>query len=120
MGLIDRLPVMLNYRDFVSFKKTRLLRNKQSEHIIQAEEAGWHFSFLGDIETIQYKLKNWEHANEAHYSQAYLDDPDSLRKLIEKGGDLFGRDFEYQFIDIDESFPEHIVRNLHAYAKYIR
>jgi len=111
--------VMTNYSDFVNAKKLRMRRNKKGEGIVAIQNGGWHFSFLGGREAVLLKLKSWAHANEKKYNPEYLNDPEKIKKLIESGGDLFGRDFKYMFQDIDNSYPKYLLKNLDKYGVLI-
>lgn len=115
-----RGSVMVDFEQFRSFRKTRKIRDTQGAGVVQVEEGGWHFSFLGDVKAIQYKLRNWEHAKEGHYSQDYLADPQALKKMIEEGADLFGRDYRYGFIPLDDSFPRYLLEHRDRFAAYIK
>jgi beta-1,4-mannosyl-glycoprotein beta-1,4-N-acetylglucosaminyltransferase len=55
------------------------------EHI---HDAGWHFSYFGNVQFIKNKLKNFAH--QEYNNEEVLDD-DRLYDCIEKGNDLFGR-----------------------------
>lgn len=112
--------VMLNFEDFTDFKNARLQRNEEAENIHQVEEGGWHFSFLGDWKQIIYKLNAWEHAKELKYSPEYLRDPDRIKEIINNGEDLFGRDFKYKFIDLDDSYPKHLIHNQDKFGHLIK
>lgn len=112
--------VMLNFKDFTDFKNARLQRNEKAENIHQVEEGGWHFSFLGDWKQIIYKLNAWEHAKELKYSPEYLRDPDKIKEIINNGEDLFGRDFKYKFIDLDDSYPKYLINNKDKFRHLIQ
>lgn len=115
-----RGSVMVDYRDFSSFKKVRMLRDRQGPGIHQIEEGGWHFSFIGDWQKIRYKLDAWAHAKEDKYNPDYLQDPARLQQIISQGEDLFGRDYRFDFIDIDASFPAYLQAHRERYAHLIK
>lgn len=115
-----RGSVMMNYRDFRNFKQARLQRDRVGDDILDIPEGGWHFSFLGDWQQVAYKLEAWEHASEAHYSPEYLQNPENLRRIIESGEDLFGREFQFRFVKIDKTYPRYVQENLKRFSKYIR
>ena len=79
--------------------------------------AGWHFSFLGGPEMISAKLDAYSHQdlNRAPFNDArYLEEVSSL------GIDLFNRNNRFQFVPVDESFPNTVRLNRPSYAGLIR
>lgn len=111
--------VMIDFEDFKSAKKTRLLRNEKGEKIIQIEDGGWHFSFLGGWEIIRTKLDAWEHAGEQKYNPEKLSNPDELKKIINSGSDLFGREFKFKFIEIEDDLPKFLLDNLDRFKNLV-
>lgn len=79
---------------------------------------GWHFSYLGSPEQIQYKLKTFAHDE--------MDIPeftniDVIKNNIKNHSDLFNRFGNYKFrIDqINNSFPQYVINNIDKYAEFI-
>lgn len=112
--------IMDEYRNFKTPKEFRKRRNFQGETYVQIEDGGWHFSYLGGLESVMYKLRSLEHASESAYSFDYLDDPEKVEELICRGLDLYGRDFKYGFIPIDETYPEYILKNIDKFQHLIK
>lgn len=78
-------------------------------------QAGWHFSFMGGIDSIIQKIEAFAHVdlNTEEYK-----DRDRLLRCLQNGDDLFGRENQsYQWVTVDESFPQYIVRNLDYYKQ---
>lgn len=79
------------------------------------EHAGWHFSYLGGIDRIKEKLSAYSHAEN--------DTPqvrDALEMNIINGKDIFGRpDHRFEFVEIDDTFPEYLVKNQEKYRDLI-
>lgn len=80
--------------------------------------AGWHFSYLGNEEQIQYKIKTFAH------SELDIEDftkKENIKKAIDSRTDLFNRfnGAEFYKQEINNSFPEHVLNNLSLYNKYI-
>ncbi len=115
-----RGSVMVNYHDFTSFKKVRLLRNSKESGIIHIPEGGWHFSFMGGVNMVRMKLDSWAHTKEKKYNPDHLQDKVKLLEVMNNGQDLFGRDFEYRFFKLDESYPAYQVQNQERFAALIR
>ncbi len=88
----------------VGVKKYRTIKN-----------GGWHFSYLGSIEQIRYKIQSF-----AHQEFNKSDILDRIEENIKKGQDIFGRDnYIYRIVPIDDSFPEYIIKNKNKFSLYI-
>ena len=103
--------VMLNFSDFISFKKARMMRDKIGENIVVIKKAGWHFSFVGDFDKIRLKLDSWAHTKEKKYNPDYLSDQDAVKKIIQQGDDLFGRDYKFKILPLSDMFPKYLIEN---------
>ena len=83
------------------------------------EDAGWHFSFLGNI---QYKLESWNHAPE--YDRPPYNTPEHIKKCKEQGLDLFMRKgrrrIEFEFVNDLSYLPEYVLKNREGFDKYIK
>ena len=77
---------------------------------------GWHFSFLKKPKDISKKIKVYAH--QEFYKDEFVDE-DKIAKRIQNNQDLFDREFQYKKIEIDESFPEYIVKNKTMYKEWI-
>ena len=77
---------------------------------------GWHFNNLYSVETISKKLKTFPH-NE--YSSDKFSNIEIVRKKILNLEDLFERGHKYKKVEIDQSYPKLIIKNLKDYQDYI-
>lgn len=77
--------------------------------------AGWHFSYLGGVDRIKEKLEAYSHVEN--------DTPaikDSLEDNIAAGRDIFSRpDHKFEYVKIDDSFPQYLVDNQDKYKELI-
>lgn len=110
--------VMLNYKDLTTIRKVRTdyrdyELSKQHQII---KDGGWHFSYLGGIDAIIYKIESLSHpeVNKAKYK-----DPEKMKELIESGKDIFGRDMEHKFVALDDSFPKYFLNNKSKYSDLV-
>lgn len=78
------------------------------------ENAGWHFTYLGGEEQIKYKLESFSHQE---YNN--LNIKSNIRQSLVKNLDIFGRNVKYQQLNIDDSFPEYIVKNQEKLSNFI-
>lgn len=79
------------------------------------EDAGWHFSFLGNAENFKLKLASYEHT-ENNTSE----NVSNAEEKIEKGLDPLNRGMTYKSVPIDETYPEYILNNQEKYSEFIK
>jgi len=80
------------------------------------KNAGWHFTYLGGIDMVKYKIKSFAHQE---YNNDYYMNNKRLITLITDGVDIFERGYKYKTVNIDNSFPEYIVKNKEKYEYLI-
>lgn len=82
-------------------------RDKRNDYR-SISEAGWHFSFLGGLDKIKYKIQSFAHTEFA--KDEYLTD-DNILKAMERGEDVFKRPgVKYKFYPLEYYAP--FLRNL--------
>ncbi len=73
------------------------------------EQGGWHFSFLSpDAEGVAAKVRGYSHQE---FNRPEITDLDHVRKCMAEGVDLYGRDLQYEFVDIDNTWPHYVYVN---------
>ena len=99
--------VICSYRVINNWFKNsaQLLRNNRFNLI--PVENGWHWSYLGNAEFIQNKIKNFAHTEYNNDNFTKLED---IQKHIDNNEDLFGRGFKYIKIDPVKFYPERILK----------
>ena len=80
------------------------------------ENAGWHFSWQGGIDKVMEKFRNFSHQEEAVQKHA---DYEKVKAKIESGQSLWGEDY-WEFVEIDDTFPEGLKHNKQAYSHMIK
>lgn len=81
------------------------VRNSGYESVI--ENAGWHWSYLGNSDYIINKLESFSHQE---YNKPKYKDKKKIEQQVELGESLWGNS-KFEFIPIDETFPKHLVEN---------
>ena len=103
---------MQDFRN-LKFKKYPFWRiDKYNQQIIYG---GWHFSFLQTPQEILKKIRSFSHGE-------FNDEKINLKEIEEKilkKKDIFGRDTELKKIDIDDGYPEYIIKNKERYSNWI-
>lgn len=79
---------------------------------IYINNAGWHFSYLGDIDFIMNKLKSY-----SHVEFSSLDRGD-IEQAVKDHRAFWMRD-EFSVVDIDHTWPHAVVEDLDRWSEYI-
>jgi len=85
--------------------------------IKKIKDGGWHFSFLGGMESIKYKIQSFAH--QEWNIDTYVND--QIEYKIRMGLDLFGRK-NIRLVPIkisSKKFPQYIVNNIEKYQHLI-
>lgn len=111
-------PVMVKYKNFSTIRKLRNHRHDgyNNPNTVIAQNGGWHFAYLGGIEKIIYKIESYAHTE---HNKEEFKDPEKIKEIITSGKGLYGNDLKCVFVEIDHSFPEHLLNNKDKYSKYI-
>ena len=79
-------------------------------------DGGWHFSFLKNPKGISKKIQSYSHSE---YNKSIYTDEKKIAERINNRIDIFDRNFKYEKIDIDDTFPKYILENLNKYKNWI-
>ena len=115
-----RGTVMLEKKLIESIKETRNFRDQEGPHITVIPDGGWHFSYMGGIEKIIYKIQSWTHAE--YNTDQYRSEETVIQNVME-GRDLFNEGMKFELFDLDQSglpFPKEVLRNRKRWADMIR
>jgi len=91
----------------------KIFSEKQPQLI---DNAGWHFSFLKTPDSIVKKIKSYAHQE---FNKSEFTNIDKIKNKISKGLDLFERDIKYNIVELDDTFPEYIVKNKVKFKDWI-
>ena len=80
------------------------------------EDGGWHFNNLYNLETISEKLKAFPHKE---FSSPKFTDHSVIKEKILKNQDLFERGHVYEKVELDDTYPEYIIKNKDKFKDYI-
>ena len=96
--------------------KYKFYRFDKERNIQLFQNGGWHFNNIMSPEEISKKLRTFAHTE---YSRDIFSSPNVIKKKIEEKKDLFNRGYEYERIDLDESFPKYLLENIKIYKDFI-
>tara|TARA_B100001996_G_scaffold206543_1_gene158322 strand:+ start:582 stop:1430 length:849 start_codon:yes stop_codon:yes gene_type:complete len=98
--------------NWFKLRQTSVDQLRQSHHeSYRIEQGGWHWSYFGNVKTIEQKLKA---CADSHHGSEDLPDKVNL------GKDPVGRSELYGSVPIDDSFPEYIRNNQEKYSHFIK
>ncbi|MFL2889516.1 MAG: hypothetical protein ACJZ4O_01545 [Pelagibacteraceae bacterium] len=113
IALKKNFPLPQKLRD-MKFKKYPFWRfDKSNTQII---EGGWHFSFLQTPKDISKKIRSYSHGE---FNKKSITDEKIIEKKIINNEDIFGRGFDLKKIQLDNSYPEFILKNKDKLGKWI-
>ena len=87
------------------------------------ENGGWHFCNLKNPQELLYKYKNLCETNDPYHfnekiDQKYLDKDEITKRILDRE-DIIGRNDKFKKIDLDNSFPEYLIKNLNNFKDWI-
>ena len=77
---------------------------------------GWHFSFLKNPESKSKKIKSYAHQE---LNREEFTNLDSINQKIERKKDIFDRNYSYKKIEINNEFPDYILKNKDKLSDWI-
>jgi beta-1,4-mannosyl-glycoprotein beta-1,4-N-acetylglucosaminyltransferase len=111
------LAKIAHYDDILKLDYTpQQLRDSKTGKVIQ--NGGWHFSYLGGIKAIKYKIGAFSH--QEYNTEKYISDK-ILEEKIRRGLDIYNRkDYRFRPVKITKAaYPAYIVNNKEKYQNYI-
>lgn len=102
-NLKEKTPCGVRYTPFTEKDKT-------------IKNGGWHFSYCTDIDGIIHKIDCTAHQE---YNTNEIKDKERIEKLVREGKDVFGRTLTYNFVNIDDTYPKHILNNPDKYQHLV-
>jgi glycogen(starch) synthase len=103
--------------------RRRLLRSPQALReqrfrLPCLENAGWHFSYLGDAAAVRRKIEAFSHQE---LNVPAFTDLEAIERRMAEGHDLFDRpEVEWRFVPIDASFPRCVHEQRARWVRFVR
>jgi beta-1,4-mannosyl-glycoprotein beta-1,4-N-acetylglucosaminyltransferase len=79
-------------------------------------DAGWHFTSLGGVDLICQKLAAFSHQELINED---MKKPEEIERRLAAGEDVFGRDVNFEFVELDNSFPSYLMNQQERYKHLI-
>lgn len=90
------------------------IRNSGYKSVI--ENAGWHWSYLGDADYIMNKLNSFSHQE---YNKEPFNNKEFIETQIATGISLWGNS-KFEYISLDGTFPKFLYHNQDKFSKLIQ
>lgn len=103
---------MFYYRDLTNLE---LMRHWKCKELIA--NGGWHFSYMGGVEKIMYKIQSFSHQE---FNTDAINNEQQIKQSLQDNQDLFGRNKTLEVVPIDETYPKHLLKHLDKYASWIK
>ena len=100
----------------LKFKKYPFWRFDKIRNIQIIDNGGWHFAYLQTPENISKKIRSFAHGE---FNKSDLTDEKKIEEKIRKNIDIFNRGYKLKKVDIDNSFPDFIFKNIDQFKKWI-
>ncbi len=108
-----RMPKIMTYG---FLKTTTPDQARDSGYPTTLHDAGWHWSWLGGVEKVMEKFRNFSHQEESVQKHA---NPVELKRKIETGESMWGND-KWNIVKIDETYPEYLRHNQFEFLHLIK
>jgi hypothetical protein len=99
------------------FNFTHLGHQVQWNGLEMIEHAGWHFGYLGDNEYLKDKAQSFSHT-EVNTSE-FLEQIDIEASIRERKEWDRKQSHQYAIVELDNYFPEYLIKNKDKYSNYI-
>lgn len=95
---------------FDAFKTISLCENRMKRRGVFIDNAGWHFSYLGGIDKIKYKIQS--HAEQDLNNSSILDSiATRVGNCLTIGVDIYNRPAKFTRVVLDETYPRYLLDN---------
>jgi len=102
-------------RDIKTKKRSfwKIYKPKEPQLIL---DGGWHFSFLKEPKDIAKKIVSYSHQE---FNKKNFTNEEKIAERIKNNKDLFNRNIQYKKVEIDNTFPKYIIKNIEKYKSWI-
>lgn len=99
------LPFKLLKKKPYRIRKIIMRTRRRGEVFEIIANAGWHFTYVGGAKKIIEKLESFSHTE---YNLDEFKNIETISELIKKGKDLFGRNMEFEVVDLSYNLPTYL------------
>jgi beta-1,4-mannosyl-glycoprotein beta-1,4-N-acetylglucosaminyltransferase len=115
-GLYSTYKILKPFVENNNFMNIRSWSKHNTDKIkCTSDTVGWHFSFMGGLDRIKYKIESWSHPE---YNTPNI--KEDVNKHILNNTDIFNRkDHYYKLKSLDETFPDYVLKNKNKFNSLI-
>ena len=107
----------------LKFKKRPIWRLDKLRLNNIIDDGGWHFCNLKKPEELLYKYKNLCETNDPINFKEKIEEKylniDEIKRRVDLGKDIIGRDDKFDRIPLDGTYPEYLLKNVKKYEDWI-
>ena len=107
----------------LKFKKRPIWRLDKLRLNNIIDDGGWHFCNLKKPEELLYKYKNLCETNDPINFKEKIEEKylniDEIKRRVDLGKDIIGRDDKFDRIPLDRTYPEYLLKNVKKYEDWI-
>ncbi len=96
--------------------KYNFYRFDKEKNIKIFDKAGWHFNNIMSAKEISIKLKTFAHSE---FSGEKFTNEDLINFRISEHKDLFERGHKYKKVELDNTYPDYIIKNREKFHEWI-
>lgn len=104
---------MFNYKDLRSYQTPYIARFTRPD--VKIHDGGWHFSWIGDLKYIRYKMESMAHQE---YNNDKFNTPEHIIKSINEGKDFLDHKLKFK-IEKMELMPEYVQQNRTKFSRLL-
>ena len=100
----------------LKFKKYPFWRLDKIRDLQIIKDGGWHFSYLQNTENILKKITSFSHGE---HNKPEFANIKNIEENIKMQKNIFGLNFSYRKVNIDQTFPKYILENKEKLKEWI-
>ena len=100
----------------LKFKKYPFWRFDKARDLQIIKNGGWHFSYLQSPKNLLNKIKSSSHGE---YDLPEFTLESKIAEKIKMKKNIFGLEYSYKKVEINESFPKYIIENKEKLKEWI-
>lgn len=115
-------PSITKFKYFRSFHDERhgarnSFKNKKNLHFKKIKNAGWHFTYLGGLKSLNFKIKSTAHIE---LNTRSINTQSNLKNLVDSGVFVGNNRWKAVYQPLESLFPDYLCSIFHQYPNLIK
>ncbi len=115
-------PSITKFKNFRSFHTERhgarnSFKNNKQLQFKKIQNAGWHFTYLGGLKSLKFKIKSTAHTELNTHT---INTQPNLKKLIDSGVFVGNKKWKAIYRPLESIFPEYLCKIFYEYPNLIK